>query len=305
MAFPPPIFILASPFSFTSIVGGMIGQHPDAYGVPEVNLFAKDTLEELFFFMKGPRQILLHGLLRTVAQLYGGEQTRETIDMARRWIFKRWEKSTAEVYHELCERVAPLRIVDKSPLNSSAENPEILERLHQAFPDAYYLHLLRHPMTQGKSWLKIPTAFTAMIALNSVDYSTKPASIDPQFAWYDKQRRILDFLKDIPPERQIRLRGEDILNNPHLYLEKICRWLELPWSEEIYATMLKTEASSYACMGPYGAQWGNNPGYQTSPAFRYRHIDIEPLEGLTLPWRWDGKGLYSEVIELARSLGYE
>ncbi len=305
MTIASPVFVLASPFSFTSIVCGMVGQHPGAYSVPEINLFAQETLEELFFYMKGPRQILLHGLLRTVAQLYGGEQTKETVDMARRWIFKRWQKSTSEIYLELCEQVAPLRIIDKSPLYSSADQPEILERIRNTFPDAHYLHLLRHPQTQGRSWLKIPTAMSAMIGLKAVDYSTQPATLDPQFAWFDKQKRILDFLDTVPPEKQMCLRGEDILNFPEQYLERICHWLNLPWSQEIYQIMLRTEESSYAYMGPYGAQWGNNPGYQTSPAFRQRPIPLEPLAECDLPWRWDGKGLFPEVIELAQQLGYQ
>lgn len=33
-----PLFILAPPRSFTSVVCAMIGQHPDMCGLPEVNL---------------------------------------------------------------------------------------------------------------------------------------------------------------------------------------------------------------------------------------------------------------------------
>jgi hypothetical protein len=38
-----PLFILAPPRSFTSVICGMIGQHPQMYGLPEVNLFAGET----------------------------------------------------------------------------------------------------------------------------------------------------------------------------------------------------------------------------------------------------------------------
>jgi len=299
-----PVFILASPFSFTSIVCAMLGQHPAGYAVPEINLFVSETIEELVLDMMGKRQILMHGLLRTIAQLYTGEQTIESIDLARRWLKKRFPLTSGEVYWELCKKVAPLRIIDKSPIYSNPQKPEILDRITRTFPNAHYLYLLRHPRTQGQSWLKIPTAPIALIELDSLDYSTTPPTIDPQYAWYSKQKIILEFLATIPEPQKMQLRGEDILNNPRLYLEKICQWLNLPFDENIYQTMLRTEESSYACMGPYGAQWGNNPGYQKSPTFQQRPVKNAQLSG-PLPWRNDNTGFLPEVIELAQFFGYE
>ena len=39
-----PLFILCPGRSFSSVVASMIGQHPDAYGLPELNLFLGPTL---------------------------------------------------------------------------------------------------------------------------------------------------------------------------------------------------------------------------------------------------------------------
>ena len=75
----------------------------------------------------GYRQIQLHGLLRIVAQLYSGEQTLDSIDMARRWLLPRMGHSTADIYRELCRKVTPLRIVDKSPIYGL--KPETLHRI--------------------------------------------------------------------------------------------------------------------------------------------------------------------------------
>ena len=41
-----PLFILALPRSYTSLIAGMLGQHPQAYGLPELNLFTVDRLIE-------------------------------------------------------------------------------------------------------------------------------------------------------------------------------------------------------------------------------------------------------------------
>ncbi|MEO8893977.1 MAG: sulfotransferase, partial [Coleofasciculaceae cyanobacterium] len=82
MSVPQPIFILGAPRSFTSVICAMLGQHPETYGVPELNLFIDETLDQLTQRLKGIRQFQLHGLLRTVAQLYAGEQTILSVDMA-------------------------------------------------------------------------------------------------------------------------------------------------------------------------------------------------------------------------------
>lgn len=298
---PPPVFILASPRSFTSLVCAMLGQHPQAYGVPEINLFVTKTIKQLAEYSGAKRSFMLHGLLRTVAQLYAGEQTAQSIDLARRWLHRRKDMSTAEVYKELCRYVAPLNIIDKSPAYS--KNQKVMNYINDTFPDAYYIYLTRHPKEQGKSVMKAPQAVMTLVAADSIDYSANPPIIDPQYAWYRRQIKIMEFLKTIPAERQMRLRGEDLCNDPPHYLEKICRWLNWSWDEASYQAMLRTEESPYACMGPFGAPWGNNPGFQTSPAFHYRPIKISGLEG-ALPWRDDKRGFSPEVIELARELGY-
>ena len=41
-----PIFVLAAPRSYSSLVNAMIGQHPELYGVPELNLFQCETVAE-------------------------------------------------------------------------------------------------------------------------------------------------------------------------------------------------------------------------------------------------------------------
>ncbi|HEY9632050.1 MAG TPA: sulfotransferase [Coleofasciculaceae cyanobacterium] len=301
MSVPQPIFILGAPRSFTSLICAMLGQHPETYGVPELNLFITENLEQLLQRLKGVRQFQMHGLLRTIAQLYAGEQTILSVDMAYRWIFNRIHESTGDVYVELCGKVAPLPIVDKSP--AYATKPEILTRIHKTFPNARYLHLLRHPRTQGESMMKVANGVLALLS-GSIDYSTKPITIDPQFGWYSLQRNILDFLSTVPAEQQMRLRGEDILNDPRSHFETLCQWLNLAWDESIFQAMLHPEDSPYASIGPYGSHLGNDPNFLKSPAFRYRSVASSYLDG-PLPWRRDNNGFLPPVITLARELGYE
>lgn len=299
-SFPPPLIILGSARSFTSVVCAMVGQHPQAYGMPELNLFLTDTLRGMVEELTGYRQIQMHGLLRAVAQLYAGEQNLATAEMARRWILTRLERNTTEVYYELCRKVAPLRIVDKSPVYSL--KPEILQRVGKAFPDAYYMHLVRHPRTQGESIMNVAKGLMAILA-NSIDYSVDPPLLDPQINWYEMQVNIMDFMATLPQERCLRLRGEDVLSDPPKYLRKFCRWLGINSGKAAIEEMMHPERSPYACLGPVGAHLGNDINFLRAPALRPGKVRMGSLEG-PVSWRTDGQGLQPRVIELARALGY-
>jgi hypothetical protein len=257
-------------------------------------------MESMCEQLVGLKQIQLHGLLRTVAHLYSGEQTLASLDLARRWILRRLDATTADVYRDLCERVAPLRIVDKSPAYSSRRSN--LDRIHRAFPGAYYLHLVRHPRTQGESMMKVAGGAMAVLA-NSIDYSTEPPIVDPQIAWYRVQRNILRFLARIPPERQLRLRGEDLLGDPRRHLVGICRWLGVTEEDAAVAAMLHPEASPFAGLGPLGAHLGNDISFLRSPGMVSGQISESVLDG-PLPWRTDGKRFTRPVVRLAQALGY-
>jgi hypothetical protein len=279
----------------------MLGQHPEVYSVPEINLFCRGTMQELLDYSVGRLQYMLHGLWRCVAQIHAGEQTVETVEMARRWVQSRANCTTLEVYQELCQKVAPLRLCDKSP--AYAKSPRAMARMERAFPDARYIYMTRHPREQGKSVLSAPQALGTLIASDSIDYDVDPPTIDPQIVWYETQTMILGFLQGVPPERQYRIRGELLLADPKGELEKLCAWLGIAWNDANYEAMCRTEDGVYANMGPYGCMWGNNPGFQKSPAFRPSKEKPSTLDG-PLPWRRDGRAFHPEVAALARELGY-
>src|SRR6516165_9221012 len=78
-----PLFILAPPRSFTSIVCAMLGQHRLMYGFPGTQLFTTETLAERWNGNSDVAPRIWHGLLRVVAQLFFGEQTAASITQAR------------------------------------------------------------------------------------------------------------------------------------------------------------------------------------------------------------------------------
>jgi hypothetical protein len=308
--YPPPLFILAPPRSFTSVVCGVIGQHPELYGMPELNLFQAPTVHE---FWTGRRpdgtlrtpfwRIMRHdGILRAVAELYAGEQTIEAVEMAKRWLIARAGKSTAGAHREICARAGPQMLLDKSP--AYARRSEYLRRINEAFPDARFIHLTRHPRGQCESVLNAENGRLAAFVMGAVDRDGPEPVIDPQGVWRDAQYTILKFLADLPRARWMRLKGEDFMNDIEGGAREVCHWLGVADGADAIEEMKHPERSPFARIGPANARLGNDPNFLAAPALRPGRVKELTLDG-PLSWRGDGVGFSEEVLKLARYFGYE
>ena len=68
--------------------------------------------------------------------------------------------------------------------------------------------------------------------------------------------------------------------------------------------MKHPEHSPYACLGPKGAEYGNDRLFLEKPELRGGAVPLASLEG-PVSWRTNGAGLVPDVIELARQFGYQ
>lgn len=299
-----PLFLLAPPRSYTSLVNAMLGQHPQAFGLPELCLFNVKILADLWRGSQGEiaenGSMMRHGLLRALAEIYCGEQSTATTNMALRWCSAREEWSTARVFQEIVAKLHPLVAVEKSP--SYTMSVQRMRAMLEAFPDARFLHLVRHPVGQAKSVMAINDgAFT--IKVNAFEIGEDYARMEPQIAWHDINLNILDFLDDVPVAQQMRMRGEAIMAEPERHLAQIARWVGLRDDALAVEEMMHPERSPFACFGPINALFGNDPNFLSGPTFR-PHKPKTPSFSEPVPWRDDGKGLYPEVIALATEFGY-
>jgi hypothetical protein len=178
-----------------------------------------------------------------------------------------------------------------------------MKRIYEAFPDAKFIHLVRHPIPQSKSVMGLNDGIFALF-VNAIDFQAERAILDPQIAWHDININILNFLDIVPAENQMRIRGELIMENPREELAGICRWLGIRDDEEAVDDMMHPEASPFACFGPVNALFGNDPNFLRGSKFR-PHKPRLPAMDAELPWRDDGKRLRPEVVALAREFGYE
>lgn len=299
-----PLFLLAPPRSYTSLVNAMLGQHPQAFGLPELCLFNVDTLVDLW---KGSKteiaengSMVRHGLLRAVAEIYCGEQRAHTVNMALAWASRREEWPVGRVFQEIVAKLDPLVAVEKSP--SYTMSVKRMQAMLEAFPDARFLHLVRHPVAQCKSLMAINDgAFS--LKVEGFELGEDYALLEPQIAWHDLNMNILDFLDEVPPQQQMRMRGEEVMADPKRHLATIARWAGLRDDDEAVDAMMHPERSPFACFGPINALFGNDPNFLAGPTFRPHTPKVPPLNK-PVPWRIDGKGLYPEVVALAKEFGY-
>ena len=233
-----PLFILAPPRSFTSVVCAMIGNHPDMLGLPETNLFAADTLN-------GLRQIhefkprFAHGLLRSIAQLGLGGQTVENIDAAQRWVDEQGHLPTKDVFRDLMDWAAPRGLVDKSPMHVFREGA--LDRIVEAFPEARFLHLCRHPRGNCESVYELS---------KTAGPAQRNEPLTPEQIWLKPHLRIMEVLETVPMDQQMFMRGEALMAAPKVYLPQIAEWLKIRTDSAAIDAMLRPEESPFACIGP-------------------------------------------------------
>jgi hypothetical protein len=287
-----PLFILCPGRSFSSVVCAAIGQHPQMFGLPEINLFSVDRMAQLIdvdiplFGIPG----VLTGLRRSVAELRFGEQTEASVEQAIVWINQQRDLTGIGMFELLRGMAAPRELVDKSPTNS---RPEALRRLHAAYPDAYYLHLSRHPRSTCRS------RFKAHQKRKPMDGSML------EKLWLNRHLELIEFGKSVAPGHYMFLKGELFFEQPVSLLTQICEWLDISADQAAMAHMLRPEDSPFARLGPPNAKFGNNPGFIENPALRIGKIKEENLQD---PLEWfQGRNVYfsQQTRELALMLGYE
>lgn len=291
---PPPIIIVGTRPAATALVGAMIGRNPAAFGLPQLNLFMSDTLEEMLKAKPDPRQTHVHGLLRAVAYIYGGEQTINSIAMARRWVLRRLSWPTGQVFNALRKEVAPQRLVEKSAVN--CEDAKCLERIRTACPDACYVHVVEHPLTPGA-----PTAPGERRSLRGGGRRRAGSEGLPgnQLQWLNGQHLIAEATKHVKPEQLAVLRMEDLLADPHTQLSALCARLDLPNDEVAVAEMLHPENSPFAAFGPVGANVGDVIEFLADPTF-----PPKGLSGGQSSSRQGAERMLPEVAQSAARYGY-
>lgn len=296
---PEPLFILCPPRSYSSVVCAIIGQHPECYGLPELNLFIGDDLAAVWEgFAPFMRTFGKDGMLRALAELHEGAQTADSIARANEWVVQNADWPIRKLFDHLQELVGPRILVEKSP--SVVYKTEYMERMLRNFPNANVLHLTRHPRGTAESVLGLREAHESVRR-----FVENIPGLEPERVWRTSHERILTATEWLPMVQCMRVKGEALLAYLDVYLPQICEWLGIRHDTEAVEEMMHPERSPYARPGPPGATRGNDPNFLEHP-----RLDLERLVRLKEPslagdlsWR-PGEVFDRSTLKLARQFGY-
>jgi hypothetical protein len=259
-----PVFVLSPARSYSTVSIALLSGHPALFGFPETLLFLTATVGELIEFCgREPvmRQVAptarnaaafrhsrLSGLARALAQLHESSQDEHAISRALEWLFAHRAWSSADVLDYLRQLISPKIAMEKTP--EICYSDQALARCVSAYPDSRFLHLTRHPVTWQRSmdeaskvWLRDAPS---EISLRS---ACRNAGLMPAYNmmnWHSCHRRIIRALEELPRDRWMRVRAEDLLSAPRTWLPHILDWLRLESSDALIARMMHTENWPFA-----------------------------------------------------------
>ncbi|MFZ2986861.1 sulfotransferase family protein, partial [Ideonella sp.] len=166
---------------------------------------------------------LLEGAVRAVMQLRGctGEEARAFVSQC-----EQDDISTKEFYRQLQEPLKGERmLVDKTP--SYVVDVNILKRAEQDFDQPLYIHLLRHPCGMIRSYEESKLE-RLMPMIQESSFASRELA---ELTWLTAQQNTLEFAKQVPPERFLQIRYEDIVRQPEASIRQICSFLKVPYED--------------------------------------------------------------------------
>ena len=314
------LFVLAPPRSFSWKFCAALGQHPQMYGLPEMHLFTARTVGEWWKLWAASTFTMSDGTLRAIAETLFGRQTEEAIQSASGWLRRRSHFTTAMVFEVLAEKLHPRILVDKSP--SMVYSVSTMQLAYRMFPEARFLHLVRHPSNHCNSvyeglealrtagpiperhWLMELAKYPQLLPSEFGNHDS--LDINPQRAWYALNNNICNFLESVPKDQQIRVRAEEFVTSTDKTLGRVARWMGLSTDADAIAEMKHPERSPYSTQGPPNARFGNDTLYLDTASLYKSTYKSAPSTGRRKGGSKGSKagGLLPEVVDLARRLGY-
>jgi hypothetical protein len=294
-----PVFLLAPGCSYSTVTLAMLAGHPDIFGFPEMPIFDALDIASLFneprrrpWAQAGWAAAYLSGVIRTTAELVYGSQSPADIQRAHAWLGDRRHWTTVQLMNYFLTLVSPHTAVAKSP--EIAESGQALEACAAAYPRARFLHLTRHPVSTQRSmhahWRGKPSLTGRALIIRAAS------------AWYLGHSRIVTMLAELPDDRWLRVRAEDVLRQPRTWLPHILHWLGLPATDEVLAGMLHTERWRFAATPASARRFGRaTDSFYHSPALR--HIPDPGPVAFDQAWGMDEEMLMRMEM-LAGYLGY-
>lgn len=227
------IFILSPPRSGSTLLRVILGGHPQLFAPPELFLLSFNNLSIRNNALSGSaaQSFFREGCVHAIKQLQScsSEQAQKLMQE-----FEEKEVLTAEFFHWMQQLLDDRILVDKTP--TYALDIETLKRIEEDFDSPLYIHLLRHPYGMIRSFedAKLDQVLHFLFPMLKKDG-------DPLFGrnelaelvWLISHQNILEFLKNIPDNRQYCVRFEDLVSQPKTIVGDISQFLNLDFHAEM------------------------------------------------------------------------
>ncbi|MCU0288046.1 MAG: sulfotransferase [Acidobacteria bacterium] len=214
------IFILSAPRTGSTLLRVMLAGHPELFAGPELNLLEFSHLLQRRQAFPDSAQTFLQGTIRAIMEIKNCSLETAAQMMQE---FETRQMTTKAFFHLLQEWLGQRRIVDKS--TAYALNPSVFQRMEAYFEQPLYIHLLRHPYGMIRSY----------------EEARMDLFLDPQIrerfpftrrqwaelTWTICNQNILDFLKQVPGERQFTITFEQLVQQPEAISTRMCDFLGL------------------------------------------------------------------------------
>ncbi len=281
------IFILCPPRSGSTLLRVMLAGHPLLFAPPELEMLSFNTLEERQAAFAGKFSFWLEGTIRALMQLKGcdAETARRMMDD-----YEKRGLTTQEFYQLMQEELGEKMLVDKTV--SYSLDIEILKRAEASFDNALFIHLLRHPYGMIRSFEK--TKLDQVFFRYRHDFSARELA---ELIWLVSNQNIINFLEDIPSERQHFVRFEALVSQPRQVLEGVCEFLGLEFHEGMMQPYENKSTRMTDAIHPLSKMLGDVKFHE------HKRINPEVAES----WKETGADdeLGAMTRELAKTLGYK
>ncbi|MFN6563901.1 MAG: amino acid adenylation domain-containing protein [Nostoc sp. ChiSLP01] len=211
---PPTIFILSPHRSGSTLLRVILGGNPQLFAPPELELLTFNTLRERKAAFSGRYSFWAEGTIRTIMQIKGCNP-EEAIALMEE--LEAQNLTTKQFYRLIQQWLGDKILVDKTP--SYSIDLENLKRAEINFQNPLYIHLLRHPLATMRSYeeARIEQTFPYQHPFNRRELA--------ELVWLISHQNILQFLQEIPQQRQYQVKFEDIVSQPQPTVESLCQFL--------------------------------------------------------------------------------
>lgn len=248
------VFVLAGPRSGSSLTQLVLNKHGGIFAPQELYLLHFFSMEERAKRLAGAElsSWIFVGLRKAVMELRGCSLEEADVileDLGR--------LSTQDVYRVLQSWAAPRLLVDKTP--PYVWSLDTLRRAESLFEEPVYIHVHRHPYANISSMVQeaISRDFLEQHLGTEIFDGTREKLDEALWSesealWARGNANVMDFFREVPPERRMTLPYEDLLTDPEASVRRLCAFVGLPYDESMTRPYTAENTASFQPVEPGG-----------------------------------------------------